>query len=124
MLFGLYPACVMPFLVRRIGFQHANYLTLTAQAINAQRATEIGLVDACDSDGEMLLARHLQRLRRIPKPAIRRYKNYMRQMSAPLEALQQGAVEGNLEVFGDPSNVQAIHRFVRDGVFPWERPHG
>jgi polyketide biosynthesis enoyl-CoA hydratase PksH len=122
MLFGLYPACVMPFLVRRVGFQHANYLTLTTQPVSAQRALAIGLVDACDAQADVLLMRHLQRLRRVPKAAIRRYKNYMRHMNTSLESLKRGAVEGNLEVFSDPHNIEAIGRFVRDGVFPWERP--
>jgi len=27
LLFGLYPACVLPFLIRRTGFQKAHYLT-------------------------------------------------------------------------------------------------
>src|SRR5258707_11653825 len=46
LMFGLYPACVLPFLIRRIGFQKANYLTLMTQPISAKQACEWGLVDA------------------------------------------------------------------------------
>ena len=35
LLFGLYPACVLPFLVRRIGLQKAHYLALMTRPISA-----------------------------------------------------------------------------------------
>ena len=121
LLFGLYPACVLPFLVRRIGFQKANYLTLMTQPISAKQAFEWGLVDAVEPQSEGLLRRHLQRLRRLSKIAIRRYKTYMSSMSMPLRDLKSRAVAGNREIFNDPENLQAITRYVERGVFPWEK---
>jgi polyketide biosynthesis enoyl-CoA hydratase PksH len=120
LLFGLYPACVLPFLIRRIGFQKANYLTLMTQPIAARQAMEWGLVDAVEPQSEVLLRRHLQRLRRLSKTAIRRYKNYASRISMPLRDLKSAAVAGNLEVFSDTGNLQAITRYVEHGVFPWE----
>ena len=120
MLFGLYPACVLPFLVRRIGFQKAHYLALTTQPISASRALDWGLVDAVDAQSDDLLRRHLLRLRRLSKPAIRRYKDYMRQMLMPLADLKSRAVAANREVFADTDNRQAITRYLEQGVFPWE----
>ena len=87
LLFGLYPACVLPFLIRRIGFQKAHYLTLMTQPISAMQACEWGLVDVCEPQSNSLLQRHLQRLRRLSKTAIRRYKTYMNQISVPLRTL-------------------------------------
>jgi polyketide biosynthesis enoyl-CoA hydratase PksH len=120
LLFGLYPACVLPFLIRRIGFQKANYLTLMTQPITARQAHEWGLVDAVEPQSEVLLRRHLQRLRRLSKTAIGRYKNYMSRINAPLQELKPAALAGNREVFGDTANVQAITRYVKRGLFPWE----
>lgn len=120
LLFGLYPACVLPFLIRRIGFQKANYLTLMTQPIGARQALEWGLVDAVEPQSEVLLRRHLQRLRRLSKTAIRRYKNYMGRINMPLRDLKSAAVAGNLEVFSDSGNLQGITRYVERGVFPWE----
>src|SRR5438132_8982560 len=71
LLFGLYPACVLPFLIRRIGFQKAHYLTLMTQPISAKQACEWGLVDACEPRSEVALRRHVQRLQRLSKVAIR-----------------------------------------------------
>jgi polyketide biosynthesis enoyl-CoA hydratase PksH len=121
LLFGLYPACVLPFLIRRIGRQKAHYLTLMAQPISAKQAFEWGLVDAVEPTSEALLRRHLQRLRRLSKPAIQRYKTYINRISGPLQDLKPAAIAGNREVFSDPANLQAIIRYVERGLFPWEQ---
>jgi polyketide biosynthesis enoyl-CoA hydratase PksH len=121
LLFGVYPACVLPFLIRRIGFQKAHYLTLTTQPVSVKQAFEWGLVDAFEAQGEPLLRSHLQRLRRLSKVAIRRYKSYVGQIGFPLQALKSKAVAGNREVFTDPANLDAIGRYVEKGLFPWER---
>lgn len=47
LLFGLYPAMVLPFLVRRVGRQHAHYMTLMTKAVTAEQALGWGLVDVC-----------------------------------------------------------------------------
>ncbi|MGZ5431401.1 MAG: enoyl-CoA hydratase/isomerase [Thermoanaerobaculia bacterium] len=120
LLFGLYPACVLPFLVRRIGFQKAHYLTLMTQPIQAKQACDWGLVDAVEPQSEALLRRHLQRLRRLSKPAIRRYKSYMSGVGMPVRDLRSAAIAGNLEVFTDAENLRAITRYVERGLFPWE----
>jgi 3-carboxymethyl-3-hydroxy-acyl-[acp] dehydratase len=121
LLFGLYPACVLPFLMRRIGFQKAHYFTLMTQPISARQACEWGLVDAFEPLSETLLRRHLQRLRRLSKTAIRRYKTYVSRISLPLQDLKSTAVAANREIFSDPRNLQAITRYVEQGVFPWEK---
>jgi hypothetical protein len=60
------------------------------------------------------------RLRRLSKPAIRRYKAYMSRINPPLEQLKSLAVAGNVEVFSDAGNLQAIRRYLEQGLFPWE----
>jgi polyketide biosynthesis enoyl-CoA hydratase PksH len=120
LLFGLYPACVLPFLIRRIGFQKAHYFTLMTQPISAKQACEWGLVDAWENQSELLLQRHLLRLRRLSRVAIKRYKTYMSSISAPLRDMKSPAVAANREIFFDAGNLKAITRYVEQGVFPWE----
>jgi len=120
LLFGVYPACVLPFLLRRIGFQKAHYLTLMTQPIAVQQAHEWGLVDAYDARSEALLRKHLLRLRRLSKPAIRLYKEYMNATQGPLSVHKARAVAGNKQVFSDPRNLEGIARYVTKGLFPWE----
>jgi len=121
LLFGLFPACVLPFLIRRIGFQKAHYFTLMTQPISATQACEWGLVDAVAPVSEVLLRRHLQRLRRLSKTAIQRYKTYMSHISVPLLDQKSPAVAANREVFSDAGNLNAISRYVEHGLFPWEK---
>lgn len=121
LLFGLYPACVLPFLIRRTGFQKAHYLTLSTQAITARNALDWGLVDACEAQGEPLLRRHVMRLRRLSRTALARYKTYAAKLQPSLAAGRDAAVAGNLEVFTDEQNLRAISRYVQDGLFPWEQ---
>jgi len=122
LLFGLYPAVVLPFLIRRVGYQKAHYLTLMTQPVPAKQAFEWGLVDAFEPQSDALLRRHLQRLRRLSKPAIRRYKSYMSRIGPPLQDLKAPAVAANREIFSDAGNLQAITRYVEHGLFPWEKP--
>lgn len=120
LLFGLYPACVLPFLIRRTGIQQAHYLTLMTKAISAEDAKRIGLVDAVDANSDLLLKQHLMRLRRISKQAICAYKNYLNTLIPPLEQSRETAIKANQALFSDPVNLQNISRFVLDGRFPWE----
>jgi polyketide biosynthesis enoyl-CoA hydratase PksH len=120
LLFGLFPACVLPFLMRRVGFQRAHYLTLMTKPVSVQEAQAWGLVDVHDIDSESLLRKHLLRLRRLSKPAIARYKHYMHDLTDSLRQAKPLALAANREIFSDPDNLKGIFRFVEQGKFPWE----
>ncbi|WP_226001897.1 enoyl-CoA hydratase/isomerase [Paenibacillus sp. BJ-4] len=118
LLFGLFPACVLPFLVRRIGFQKAHYLTLMTQPVLVQEALLWGLVDAYDAQSETVLRKHLLRLRRLNKTAILRYKRFMNELN-DLRHCKALALASNQEVFSDDHNLKGIFRYVETGQFPW-----
>ncbi|MEN2424923.1 enoyl-CoA hydratase/isomerase [Chromobacterium vaccinii] len=120
LLFGLMPACVLPFLIRRVGFSKANYMTLTTQPVSAALAREWGLVDACDENSDKLLRAQLLRLRRMGKTGIARYKRYAAALDDSLQRSMAPALAANFEVFSDADNLEKIARFVRTGRFPWE----
>lgn len=120
LLFGLMPACVLPFLIRRTGYAKANYMTLMTQPVSAAQAAHWGLVDACEADSENLLRKHLLRLRRLSKDAIRRYKRYAGALDGALLSAKPQALQANIEVFSDRANLAKIARYVKTGKFPWE----
>lgn len=120
LLFGLMPACVLPFLIRRMGFQRAHALTLMTKPMKVKEAHEAGLVDAYADNSEVLLRQHLSRLRRLNKTAIQRYKTYMNSLDDSLSSAKPKALAANLEVFTDSDNLQKIERYVNTGRFPWE----
>ncbi len=120
LLFGVYPACVLPFLARRTGAQKAHYMTLMTRAFSAQEALAAGLVDALGDDVEALLRQHLVRLRRLGREGIRNYKAYRAGMAGDLERLQPAAVAANRRMFSDPQVQHDIRRYVAESKFPWE----
>ncbi|PCK09271.1 MAG: enoyl-CoA hydratase [Alteromonadaceae bacterium] len=120
LLFGLVPACVMPFLVRRVGRQRAHSMAIMTKTINVDQALTWGLVDACEPDSAGLLRKNLLRLRRINKTTIRRYKTYMNKLDDSLEQVKSFALAANKEVLGDQENISKITRYVNTGKFPWE----
>lgn len=120
LLFGLMPACVMPFLVRRMGFAKANYMTLMTEPVTAQSAHAWGLVDDVAADSQNLVRKKLLRLRRLSKTAIQRYKFYLNSLNDDLRAAKPKALAANLEVFSDRNSLQKISRYVTTGKFPWE----
>lgn len=121
LLFGLMPACVLPFLIRRIGYSKAHYMTLMTQAISAEKAHEWGLVDALEESSENLLRKHLLRLTRVDKKGVERYKKYINELDGFIESSKQQALLANLEVFSDVENLTKISRFIGTGRFPWEK---
>jgi polyketide biosynthesis enoyl-CoA hydratase PksH len=120
LLFGLFPACVLPFLIRRVGFQKAHYLTLMTSSVPVAQAQAWGLVDASAANSRDLLRKHLLRLQRLSPVAVGRYKAYATRLHGTIAALQQEAVAANREMFADSENVAKIVRYVEEGVFPWE----
>lgn len=121
LLFGTPPACVMPFLVRRIGLQRARYMALSTRTVDAQEAREWGLVDACEPASSPLLQRHLARLARVSKPAVRRFKAYAGDFDTRPRELRARALAANREAFSDPENLAVWRRFTEQGLYPWER---
>ncbi len=120
LLFGLLPACVMPFLIRKIGFQKAQYLTLMTSPIKVQQALEYGLVDAVGEKSSDLLRRYLLRLKKLPKAGIEHHKRYMLQLDDCLVKAKPFALRANEEVFSNTHNLESIRLFVEEGKFPWE----
>lgn len=120
LLFGLMPACVLPFLIRRVGYSKANYMTLMTQPVSAKQALEWGLVDACEENSDQLLRKHLLRLRRLNKTGVLRYKRYVNALDSTLASSKPKALACNIEVFSDPDNLEKIARYVKTGKFPWE----
>src|SRR5216110_1223851 len=120
LLFGLFPSHVLPFLIRRVGFQKAHYLSLMTQPISVQRAHSWGLVDEYEETGESLLHKHLRRLRYVSKTGILRYKRYMNELDASIREAKALALAAKQEILSDPENLKGIFRYVEEGLFPWQ----
>ncbi|WP_049974259.1 enoyl-CoA hydratase-related protein [Azospirillum sp. B4] len=122
LLFGLVPATIAPFLVRRTGVQAAWRLTLTAQRVDAAEARGIGLVDEVVADVEEALRRVWIKVDRMDPAAIAAAKAYFREM-APIDAeTERRAIDLICARIADPATMIGIRRFVEGGGLPWRKP--
>ena len=85
------------------------------------RDREWGLVDAFEAQADPLLRRHVMRLKRLSKVALKRYKGYISGFGPTLAEYRDAAIAGNLAVFTAQGNVRSIKRYVEEGLFPWEQ---
>ncbi|AJC67826.1 polyketide biosynthesis enoyl-CoA hydratase [Dickeya zeae EC1] len=120
MLFGLLPACVLPFLVRKIGKQKAHYMTLMTKPVSAEQAHHWGLVDDYGGNSDLILKKHIQRLNCLSKRAIARYKSYMSELDTLPRDQKSAALALNVEIFSDQENLSKISRYIQTGKYPWE----
>ena len=117
---GLLPAMVMPFLIRRVGFQSAYRLTLTTETINATEAKAIHLVDELGDDIQPRIQTMSRRLSRIHVETIGHLKAYFRKMWIVTEEMEKTAVAELARLTKDPRVIENITNFVETGEVPWE----
>ncbi|MBU6398869.1 MAG: enoyl-CoA hydratase/isomerase family protein [Verrucomicrobia bacterium] len=119
-LWGLLPACVTPFLIRRVGFHPAYKLALTTQNITAEEACRIGLVDAVQEAPEEILRRYLLRLSRLDTATIATLKSYFRAMWILDDRMERAAVEEINRLSRSPRVQDNIRNYQVHRKFPWE----
>jgi len=119
-LWGLLPACVIPFLIRRIGFQKAYHMTLTTQTVSASDALTMGLIDELADDVQISLKRVLLRLSRINEETVSNLKTYFRKMWIISEAMEKTAIVEINRLMTSPRVQNNIKNFVEHQQFPWE----
>ncbi len=120
-LFGLLPACVMPFLIRRIGYQKALWMTLTTQGISAERAFQIGLVDELSTNVHDTVRKNLLRLTRLETDTIKDLKEYISKLWIINEQTQKLAVDKITSLIGSEKVQSNIKNFIQNGKFPWDK---
>jgi polyketide biosynthesis enoyl-CoA hydratase PksH len=120
LLFGLLPACVLPFLIRRIGFQKAYRLALTTQEISAAEAYNLGLIDEYGSNPNKLISQYVKRLQYLPSSGVRDLKSYVNQLWIIQAETQELAVNKISSLLVDPTVQAKIKRFNNEGIFPWQ----
>lgn len=119
-LWGLLPAQVLPYLIRRIGFQKAYQMTLSTQTLNAHEALECKLVDEVTDQPQEVIRKYLLRISRLEPDTIRELKEYFRKMWIINESMEELAAK-ELHRLVSSKRVQTnILNYVVDKKFPWE----
>lgn len=120
-LWGLLPAVVTPFLIRRVGFQKAYAMTLTTRAYPASEALAMGLVDALSEDLDQEIKANARRMARLDPRTITDMKAYFRDMWILTEATEQRAVAELERLMLEPRVQKNIREYVELGKLPWEQ---
>jgi polyketide biosynthesis enoyl-CoA hydratase PksH len=119
-IWGLLPANVLPYLIRRSGFQSAYFMTLTTNKITAQEAKQIHLVDVLSDEPFRELNKLNRRLAHIHPETLGKMKSYFRQLWLINEEMEELAINTLVELKSDPFVQKNIKNYVENGKFPWE----
>jgi 3-carboxymethyl-3-hydroxy-acyl-[acp] dehydratase len=121
-LWGLLPAMVLPYLIRRVGFQAAYKMTLTTETISAESAARMNLVDELTDNTERKLRQLQTRLNILNKETIRDLKHYFKRHLHPITAQQENAAVAETTRLAGSERVQTgIRNYLEHQIFPWEK---
>lgn len=116
-LWGLVPCLIAPFVIRRIGLQACQRMTLSTLPIGADAALACGLVDAVD---DKALPQLLQRLRMVAPEGIGRAKRYLGRLALIDDAMLAFAQDELEQILAAPDVARRLHEFALSRRYPWE----
>ncbi len=119
-LWGLLPAMVLPYMIRRTGFQPAYRLTLTTESITATEAERIHLVDIVSHNIMQALKIYERRCYRLAQETLLDFKRYLRSLAPISETIQTKAIQETARLAAEPRIQQNITNFLHHQQFPWE----
>ena len=119
-LWGLLPAIVTPFLIRRVGFQIAYRMALTTLPLSAKEAHAIKLVDEVSDNPSQIVHRLLLRVSKLRRETILKVKKYFNKMWIINDRIEEIAVRENIRGFSDPTVIEAILNFRNFKKLPWD----
>lgn len=119
-MWGLLPCSVLPFLVRRVGFQTAYAMTLTTLPVTAAEALRCRLVDEVSPDPAVLVRRVTARLTKLDDTVVGDAKRYFAGLHPITEDAKRAAVTEFDRLAGAPRVRERFTRFAATGRYPWE----
>jgi polyketide biosynthesis enoyl-CoA hydratase PksH len=120
-LWGLLPCCVLPFLMRRVGYQKAYFLTLTTRTLSAEEAHSVHLVDELTNNLDDALRKLTLRLNLLDDRVILDLKHYFQAIAGLTPEVEQTAIQEITRLANQPHVQRNIANYVRDGRLPWEK---
>ena len=119
-MWGLLPANVLPYLIRKTGFQPAYFMTLSSQRILAGEAKEIHLVDILSDDPYTEFLKLNERLSKIDPETISKAKSYFRKLWLINEDTEKLAIDTLTSLRKEPLVQKNIKNYVEKGILPWQ----
>ncbi len=119
-MWGLLPCSVLPFLVRRVGFQTAYAMALTTLPVTAAEAARWRLVDEVSPDPAPLVRRLTARLAKLDDTVVGDAKRFFGALHPITPETRRLAVTEFDRLSGTPRVRDRFARFAATGRYPWE----
>lgn len=119
-LWGLMPAIVIPFLIRRIGFHNTYKMALTTMSVTADEALRIGLIDELSDNFEESIRKYSNRISRIDADTMGSMKQYFRQFDGIDTNTEYYAANELKKMLNSPKVIDNIQKFTLFKKLPWE----
>lgn len=117
---GLLPAMVAPYLVRRVGFQQGYQLALTCEQVDAEHALKIHLIDHLSEQPIEMIQKLEQRLMRIDLSTVELMKAYFRKLWIINEEIEHSSIETTTACLLQSKTRDRMRQFVEQHKLPWE----
>jgi polyketide biosynthesis enoyl-CoA hydratase PksH len=119
-LWGLMPCCVLPFLIRRVGFQKACTMALSTQPVSAREAEQFHLVDKVTDDPHHLVRKLLFRASKLSDSIIGDLKQYLNEIAPSAPEVEDTASRAFARLLTSGAVQQRLASFATHQRFPWE----
>lgn len=119
-LWGLLPCCVLPFLIRRVGFAKAYSMALTTRPVSAPEAVACGLADEISEHPGTAIRRLALRADKIDTATIAALKAYSQRLWPLPDDVRDLAVDELGRLMTLPAVRGRMAAFATGGRFPWE----
>ncbi|GAA2267778.1 hypothetical protein GCM10010430_61210 [Kitasatospora cystarginea] len=121
-LWGLLPCSVLPFLIRRVGFQQAYAMALSTLPVDAERAERCRLVDELADDPGPARRRLLFRASKLDPATVADLKSYLRRLWILDEGTERSAVDEFVRLMGSDQVRRRIAGFAAGQGLTGPRP--
>lgn len=119
-LWGLLPCCVLPFLMRRIGFQKSYTMTLSTLPLNAKQAAQIHLIDDISDNLELQVRKILFRQTKVHETTLSDLKSFFAKLHPIPPSVEKEAVIELSRLMASPHVQNSLYQYAKYGHFPWE----
>lgn len=120
-LWGLLPAIITPYLIRRMGFHNAYKMSISALSYSSQEAYHLNLVDELSNNTEKSIDGLCDRIKLMNPSTIQKLKQFYTDMWIINKETEDKSISTIIEVMQDERIKKNIENFVKYQQFPWNK---
>lgn len=118
-LWGLLPAIITPYLIRKVGFHNAYKMAISALPYSASEALQMNLIDSLDEQADKVINSFCRRIRLMNPSTIKKLKGFYREMWLIKEETENQSISTIVELMQEEQTQKNIENFVKYKRFPW-----